>query len=176
MKRLTATLFATAALAATPAAASVAETWDADGDGILTAEEFRAGARDAGVFDQWDEDGDGRLTADEFGAALFVRFDEDDDGDLTVPEWEDGIDRWYGERTADFDFSDWDLDEDGVLDRGEFVQAFENRGLYTDFSEAAGRDPEQRREMEDETFLEALGGWFDPNGDNDLSDDAGGFF
>ena len=55
-----------------PAAAIAAELMDADGDGLVTAEEFSAVHPDApeGTFEQVDTNGDGALAADEIAAAI----------------------------------------------------------------------------------------------------------
>lgn len=63
--------------------------WDANTDGMLSADEYSAGIelqedRDAfGAWDDhyagWDSDGDGFLSADEYNTGLWGAFDADDD-------------------------------------------------------------------------------------------------
>ena len=55
-----------------PAAAIAGEMMDADGDGLVTADEFSAAHPDApeGTFEQVDTNADGALAADEIAAAI----------------------------------------------------------------------------------------------------------
>jgi Ca2+-binding EF-hand superfamily protein len=60
---------------------------DADGDGVVSSEEFVAPAGER--FTELDTNGDGTISSDEFTAQLLERFEEidtDDDGALTQDE------------------------------------------------------------------------------------------
>jgi Ca2+-binding EF-hand superfamily protein len=96
MKRtITAALVAGLATAATPALSfagpghrppSFADL-DADGDGVVSSEEFVAPAVER--FAELDADGNGTVSSDEFTVKLLERFEEidtDDDGSLTRDE------------------------------------------------------------------------------------------
>ncbi|MFP3945257.1 MAG: EF-hand domain-containing protein [Alphaproteobacteria bacterium] len=88
---LTRLLGAGAVLAVLSAAPVMAQEdlseWDADGDGILTEEEFSEAWDGAGTFDEWDVDGDGVLSEEEFRQGVFDAHDEDDDGELDEEEF-----------------------------------------------------------------------------------------
>jgi hypothetical protein len=72
------------------AASGLFQQWDADGDGILHAKEFRAGAS---LYDDWDSDGNMRLTEDEFYRGAFRHLDRDGDGRLSREERR-AVDDW----------------------------------------------------------------------------------
>ncbi|WP_299847158.1 EF-hand domain-containing protein [uncultured Roseovarius sp.] len=69
LKELTAATFAIALTL--PAAALASDAMDADGDGLVSAEEFAAANPDAaeGTFEQIDTNADGALADDEISAA-----------------------------------------------------------------------------------------------------------
>lgn len=72
--------------------------WDADGDGVVSLEEFEQGWTETGLFSEWDTDGDGVLSEEEYAEGVFNAYDEDDDAGLDDAE--------FGE-LEDEDF--WDL-------------------------------------------------------------------
>jgi hypothetical protein len=77
-------------------------------------------------FDAFDLDNDNMLDQDEFRAAYedynyFENWDTDDDDDLDETEWQSGLDTYVPDYDATQDgiYTDWDLDNDGVLDNTE---------------------------------------------------------
>jgi hypothetical protein len=82
---------------------------DANNDGMIDRDEFRAGMSDD-AFGEWDVDGDGVLTQDEYEAR--VEMQDDPDGFGT---WEDM-------------YSDWDTDDTEGLSADEY-----NEGLFSAF-------------------------------------------
>ena len=67
-----AVLFAGSAMAADLA-------WDADRNGIVSADEYMAAEDRDATFDAWDADRDGMLNADEFATGNWKMFDENAD-------------------------------------------------------------------------------------------------
>jgi Ca2+-binding EF-hand superfamily protein len=90
------------------------QRYDADGDGVISLQEFQA-AGDA-MFAQLDADGDGRISAEEFAAFErrhargFARMDADGDGYVTKAEFDDA-------RMARFNALD--VNGNGVIDADE---------------------------------------------------------
>lgn len=114
-------ILGTATLAAPVPAHAVNEacpgdvTWDADNDGLLTAEEYNSFG--TGLFDAWDDDESGFLTQDEFNDCLgdaadswFLDFDDNDDYRLTEDEF-----------FSDDEFAAADENDDDQLDSDEFL-------------------------------------------------------
>lgn len=65
------------------------ETFDADADGRISAEEYAEGLGDEIGADAWEEadaDRDGVLDGEEFASGLFGQYDTDDDGFLEEVE------------------------------------------------------------------------------------------
>ncbi|TFL15919.1 hypothetical protein [Jannaschia formosa] len=92
---------------------------DLDGDGRLERREFLE-AFGPGQFGRFDLDGDDQLGEEEFGRALFRLWDDDGSGALSIDEWDDGVDRWFGEDPVDLSVSEWDPDGDGSISYAEF--------------------------------------------------------
>lgn len=86
--------------------------WDADGDGLLDAQEFSTGLDERAIFASWDVDDDGGIDAQELDTAL-MRIGWSPDPNP-------------GERYL----SEWDLDGDGMLSDAELGQ-----GLYEAWDE-----------------------------------------
>ena len=59
-----------ALLSTAPAWADFHMDWDADADGALTMDEFRAGFDARVTLGRWDADGDGLLSNEEFGGGV----------------------------------------------------------------------------------------------------------
>lgn len=64
---------------------------DADKDGQISEDEFRAYYDEAGIFDTWDVNDDEWIDDEEFADGLWDYYDEDDDGFISDAEWENGI-------------------------------------------------------------------------------------
>lgn len=175
MKKITAFLISTAVLAVSPALAQTFEEWDADEDGVLSEEEWSTGFTDADLFNDWDADDSGAINSDEFGEGLFWRFDDDGDGVLTQAEWDEGFDTWYGETAVDLEFGIWDADGDGVVSQEEFVSAYNDADLFTDFTETTEIEATEDGVAEDD-FIAGLFDWFDADDDTGLIADEAGWF
>lgn len=180
-KTISAFLLSTTLLAAGPAAAQTFTEWDADGDAVLTQEEWTAGLGESGIFDNWDADGDGIITAVEYEDGLFDWFDDDEDGALTVAEWDEGVDAWFGEGAVDFEVSAWDDDGDGIITEEEFNDEYTTTGLFEDFTtetavettEVEGGDAVGVAEQD---FFAGLFDWFDADDDTGIIADEAGWF
>lgn len=117
-------LLATACLAA-PAFAQEIDpgTWDEDGDGNVTREEWDSAFETQGVFDRIDENGNGVFEAEEADEELFVYdlgMDIDDGGHVERQEFVIGT------------FNNYDMNGDDQLDSQEFAdfsEKFQNSDL-----------------------------------------------
>lgn len=95
-----------------PDPATLIEAWDQDGDGMISAEEFKGPAEH---FTHMDADGDGYLTTDELEAGKpgpaggFEKDDADNDGRVSAEEFSGGDDL----------FKRLDADGDGYITRDE---------------------------------------------------------
>lgn len=78
MKSILTLTAATVALA-TSAMAQESTTFDMDEEGRVSVESFTAGFDEMGTYDAWDADGDGMLSRDEFNQGVFTRYDADED-------------------------------------------------------------------------------------------------
>lgn len=67
---------AVAAFSTTAFAAGI----DANGDGMVTADEYTTAVQNESSFAMYDADGDGMLSADEYNTAVWERYDMDADG------------------------------------------------------------------------------------------------
>lgn len=65
--------------AGTAMAADAKMSWDADGDGMISADEYMAAEDRDATFNAWDGDRDGMLSADEFATGNWKMFDQDAD-------------------------------------------------------------------------------------------------
>jgi len=108
-------------------------TLDADGDGLVTAEEIAAHGQTR--FDAADTDADGAISAEEFATALaarqsdradrmFDRLDANNDGSLSADELERPRQAERLERMI----ARADTDDDGALNAEEFEAVKERRG------------------------------------------------
>lgn len=79
-----------AALVATGTA--LAHDWDRNEDGLIDRDEYRQGVADSEVFLASDADGDGMISADEFHDHTFSRFNEDQDDMWSESELQVGND------------------------------------------------------------------------------------
>ena len=77
---------ASALLVGSAFAASHGGALDADGDGMLTEEEFGPIASMGASFAAYDSDGDGMLSQEEYNEGLRELVDEDGDGSSLSPE------------------------------------------------------------------------------------------
>lgn len=74
-------MFSTIALlfAGTAMAADAKMSWDANGDGMVSADEYMAAEDRDATFNAWDGDRDGMLSAEEFAFGNWKMFDQDAD-------------------------------------------------------------------------------------------------
>lgn len=97
-----------------------AETaWDSNSDKVFQEAEY-TGWRDRG-FSQWDTDADNRLNEREFGTYWTdLGFKEPDP---VFSQWDDNGDTFLDddEFFDDEEWSEWDQDDSGVLETGEFA-------------------------------------------------------
>lgn len=71
--------------------AGIFADWDYDADGFIEENEYADIGLDSD-FDSWDADNDNYLGADEFYEGYFSAFDEDEDGHWDDYEWDDAGD------------------------------------------------------------------------------------
>ena len=90
---MTRILLATAAALALGTSAVTAETVgiDANGDGLVTADEYTKASSETDYSASIDTDGDGVVSREEFTAAIWAMYDTDEDG------------QWSAEEAAAFD-------------------------------------------------------------------------
>lgn len=118
LRRTLAALVVTlAAIVASPALADMFADWDANGDGVITRDEFHAGMGAIGVYRRWDANHDGILSDDEFRAA-WGRHGADVEVPPPPPVPKDEATR-RGVLEGSY-FDRFDSNHDGVLQRGEF--------------------------------------------------------
>ena len=121
MTKLFATATATALLLASGASAQM---W-------ADENEFRTGIADSGVYDAWDRDDEVGLNRDEFGTGIFTDWDRDNDMMISDEEYTAGYGRWYGAEPTNW--NEWDVNADGMLDRNEFADGWDNDTLFSDW-------------------------------------------
>lgn len=96
--------------------------WDDDGNGLLSAEEFKDGFGNDDIFNDLDANNDGLIDNNEFGDGMFDRLDTDGDGLLSDNELTDRNTIFDDEPGANL--ADWDMDGNKEVDRKEFKQLF----------------------------------------------------
>ena len=84
----------------------------------------------AGLYESWDANGDDALSAEEYEAGLYATL-AGEDGELSEQEYDDGLSRLRGE-DAGAAFGDVDGDGDGVVTEEEFTSAYEPT-LYSEW-------------------------------------------
>lgn len=154
------------AVLATGLSAQDLGAWDADSDGILSRDEFRAGIDTSDTFGEWGADGNAALDSDELLEGIYGLWDADGDARLTVEEWDDSVDRWFGEDAVNLSVGNWDADGDGVISPFEFMRAQENTNLL----ERVGLDAESDV-LTEEDFTDGLFGIADADGDAFLGEE-----
>lgn len=91
-------------------------------------------------FNSWDTDGDGYISNDEFNNSwgnqdYYASWDTDHNGVISNEEWQTGTITYYG-KTKDWkhnknnNFKAWDTDKNGTLDENEFRQGSYNTWDY----------------------------------------------
>lgn len=69
-----------AALLLATGSAFAASSWDANGDGMIDADEYGVSMQESQTFAMYDADGDGMISQDEFNATTWKVYDADGDG------------------------------------------------------------------------------------------------
>ena len=110
-----------AALSAGSAMADTFGTSDANGDDIITSDEYHRSAEDMGVFSRWDMNDDGRLGENEWNDDFdydYDMWDRDNDGYLDANEFYTGTYNYYDtDEDNRWDGDDWEeADDDGLFD------------------------------------------------------------
>jgi hypothetical protein len=124
-------MMSTAAVILATGVAFADASWDANSDGMIDREEFRAGIGE-NAFGTWDTDNDGSLSREEYEIGTTGQ----DDADSFSP-W----DERYGE---------WDADQDSTLSRDEYDEglwgAFDADAddMWNDDESAAWEEDEMR--------------------------------
>ena len=122
---------------------------DLNGDSQLDMDEVTDWAQRTGFsYGTWSENGDS--TPEAFYGTLFARFDGDEDGRVTRMEWTRNASLLPSDILTESDFSRWDEDESGQLDRNEVVAGFASTDLY------ASVDTDGSSSIEDAELVE----WF----------------
>ncbi len=122
---------------------------DLNGDSQLDMDEVTDWAQRTGfTYDAWSQEGDS--TPEAFYGTLFARFDGDEDGTVTRMEWTRHAPLFPSDILAESDFTRWDEDENGQLDRSEVVAGLESADLY------ARVDTDGNSSIEDAELIE----WF----------------
>lgn len=84
-----------------------------------------AGGVAAGLYESWNADGNDSLTAEEYEAGLFDTL-AGDDGELSEDEFSQGLSRLHGEDAQNqYAFSDFDGDGNGAVTEEEFTSTYE---------------------------------------------------
>lgn len=168
-----------ALLASAPALAQEAwnEGWDANGDAMLSMDEFREGFRQRINLADWDLDADGLISEDEFGTGIYSRYDADVSEGLEETEYgaferDFGDEGLWGEEAGVTDVetvaSDGVLEEDGI---GEDEVALGGDELGYEAWDVDGDGVLLRNEFEDGFREWGTFGEFDVDADGSLTED-----
>ena len=109
------------------------ELWDTDGDDRWDREEFERIVNDSPFLEKWDTDNDGAYSEEELNEGIFSFYDKDQDGQLNEEEFITFTEIWKGEAT--FEFQDWDINNDYLLDPDEFDYSIYDAGIYDEEEE-----------------------------------------
>ena len=102
---------------------------DLNGDSELSMDEVTEWAKRTGFsYASWSGSDD--TTSTGLYGGLFTRFDSDEDGTVTRMEWEAHAPLFPSDILAGSEFSTWDADGSGQLDRTEVVAGFETTELH----------------------------------------------
>lgn len=137
--------------------------WDADGDDRLASDEFGGWARERAGWADWNTDNDGTVGEEEFAGAVLGIWDDNDDDLLTEQEWNENVGDWIDpDRSGEF--TQWDANADGAIDRMELQQGFARIDFFGDW------DLNDDDGVDENEFGEGLFGIFDRNDDDYLDD------
>ncbi len=137
--------------------------FDTNQDGYLDADEFATTYTND--YAGWDTDADGSLNDEEFFNTTFGNTDVDDDDAISEEEWNAGYAGMYGSYVNEDDYTTWDADADGMLNRDEWYQGFGETDVYTTYDADA-----DSAVTEDEWNTGLYGDW-DTNDDNMIDED-----
>ncbi len=101
--------------------------FDRDRNNVLVREEFNPFVDR--VYTGWDANRNQRLERNEFYGGLYNVWDINRDARLTEDEYNQAWDTW-GAGLNDREFSAFDGNDDGILDRNEFAGGWGDNGLY----------------------------------------------
>jgi len=136
---------------------------DKDGDEAVTVNEFSKWGKDQGVLDAFMGDTKGEIASTALSQGLYDIWDIEGSG-ITEAEWSEGLRAWFPDGDTQ-EFTSWDLDQDGTLDRDELVAGF----AHTDLLSGWDDDSDGALTM-DETYRRFYD-VFDGNSDGTLTSD-----
>lgn len=98
------------------------------------------------VYEEWDIDSSGSLGKQELTSGIFESLDINDNDFLSSDEWEGT--KFYFEDNNYGAFNEWDLNNDGRLNKKEFETAVAGTDLYEQWDSRSG-DGEHSTEIDD---------------------------
>lgn len=142
--------------------ASDFDTFDANGDSYLDADEIAESADATGFFEVWDADADSELDRDEIAGNAFRLWDRDGSNTVSEEEWRTGTELWYPTKSKLVVFDDVDDDGDSELDADEFAERFDLSALGEAW---------QPQTYTKDTFKRAYFELYDTDDDGQVSED-----
>lgn len=124
---------------------TVFDAYDANSDGAVNFDEFNALLNQEGFFRGSDADGSDNFSEEEFNNIALFAFDPNEDG-IDEGEFETGAELFFGSEN-DQEFSDYDENESGIIEEGEFTDSFGETGLFEEFDTSGDGDTLSRTEL-----------------------------
>ncbi len=100
------------------------------GDSQVDEWDFAKAVEVLGLYDAWDANGDGLVSEEEFEAVVFQIWDADDSGVVERGEWEQAASAWHRSQQPVGGFVDWDPDGDGQIGRDELRSGVLTTNLF----------------------------------------------
>lgn len=116
-------------------------------------------------FKDWDKNRNDKIEASEFYRTLFDEADLDDDGYVEDTEWNDGINKLFGDYADTADFDRFDKDGDNKLDTKEWKEGFQNTGWFKSF------DKDGNDNLSNQELVNGLFSHFDENNNGFIDKD-----